>query len=116
MFYADLLNGTMNKSSLDRVFMALADKNRRAILQILLESDLSVSEIAASFDLSVAAISKHVAVLAAAGLVTKRKKGRMTICGLEPGGLADAGAWLDSFGFYDLTDLDRIEQFLDIDH
>ena len=65
-------------ASLDLVFSALADPTRRAILALLLEDDMAVTDVAEPFDMSLAAISKHLGVLAEAGLITRDRRGRVT--------------------------------------
>ncbi len=94
---------------LDQVFAALADPTRRRILMALLEDDLAVTDIAAPFEMSLAAISKHIAILARAGLIRQEKRGRIKWCGLEPVALKDASIWLESFGQFEGVDLDRLE-------
>ena len=98
--------------NLDAVFGALSDKTRRNILTFLLEEDLTISEIAARFDHSLAATSKHIAVLSEAGLVRKRKRGRVTTCELEPNSLADAMIWMESFGYLEASTLEGLEELL----
>ena len=98
--------------NLDAVFGALSDETRRSILTFLLEEDLTISEIAARFDHSLAATSKHIAVLSEAGLVRKRRKGRITTCELEPNSLADAMIWIESFGYLEASTLESLEELL----
>ena len=75
---------------LDQVFSALADPTRRAILAMLLEDDMAVTDVAEPFAMSLAAISKHLSVLAEAGLITQEKRGRVKWCKLEPDALRAA--------------------------
>jgi DNA-binding transcriptional ArsR family regulator len=98
---------------LDTVFGALADPTRRAILAMLLEDDMAVSDVASAFPVSLAAISKHLQVLAEAGLVTQEKRGRITWCRLEPDALREASAWMAGFGMMEAVDLDAFERFLE---
>ena len=70
---------------LDRVFAALADPVRRAVLTRLDGEDLLVSELAAPFDISLQAVSRHIQVLVRAGLVTQERTGRISRCRLEAG-------------------------------
>lgn len=97
---------------LDAVFSALADPTRRAILAMLLEDDMAVTDVAAPFDVSLAAISKHLGVLADAGLITRERRGRVIWCKLEPGALQDASVWMQGFGQFEPLDLDAFERFL----
>jgi DNA-binding transcriptional ArsR family regulator len=97
---------------LDRTFAALADPTRRAILALLLEDDMAVSDVAAPFAMSLAAISKHLHVLAEAGLIVQERRGRVTWCKLEPAGLRGASVWMQGFGQFEPVDLDAFEAFL----
>ncbi|MEM1389356.1 MAG: metalloregulator ArsR/SmtB family transcription factor [Pseudomonadota bacterium] len=98
--------------SLDTVFAALADPTRRAILSMLLEDDMAVTDVAAPFDISLAAISKHLAILAAAGLISQEKRGRVKWCKLEPDALRSASVWMQGFGQFEPVNLDAFEAFL----
>ncbi|WP_435163993.1 ArsR/SmtB family transcription factor [Falsirhodobacter sp. 1013] len=97
---------------LDLIFAALADPTRRAILSMLLEDDMAVSDVAAPFQMSLAAVSKHLQVLVAAGLVTQEQQGRVRWCRLEPDALRRASVWMQGFGQFDPMDLDAFERFL----
>jgi DNA-binding transcriptional ArsR family regulator len=99
-------------ATLDTVFMALADPTRRAILSMLLEDDMAVTDVAEPFAVSLAAISKHLTVLADAGLISQEKRGRVKWCKLEPDALRAASVWMQGFGQMDGVDLDAFEQFL----
>ena len=98
---------------LDAVFAALADPTRRAILAMLLEDDMAVTDVAEPFDMSLAAISKHLAVLAEAGLISREKRGRVIWCKLEPEAMREASVWMRGFGQVDPLDLDAFERFLE---
>lgn len=97
---------------LDTVFAALADPTRRAILAMLLEDDMAVTDVAAPFAVSLAAISKHLAVLARAGLISQERRGRVKWCRLEPDALRPAAVWMQGFGLFEPVDLDAFERFL----
>jgi DNA-binding transcriptional ArsR family regulator len=99
--------------SLDIIFAALADPTRRAILSMLLEDDMAVTDVAEPFAMSLAAISKHLGVLTAAGLISQEKRGRVKWCKLEPDALRAASVWMQGFGQMDPVDLDAFEAFLD---
>jgi DNA-binding transcriptional ArsR family regulator len=75
---------------LDHVFAALADPTRREILRMLLEDDMAVTDVAHPFAMSLAAISQHLTILAAAGLISQEKRGRVKWCKLEPDALRAA--------------------------
>jgi DNA-binding transcriptional ArsR family regulator len=97
---------------LDAAFAALADPTRRRILSMLLEDDMAVTDVAEPFDMSLAAISKHLAVLGRAGLITQEKRGRITWCKLEPDALRAASVWMQGFGQFEPVELDAFERFL----
>lgn len=101
------------KPVLDTVFAALADPTRRHILMMLLEDDMAVTDVAEPFEMSLAAVSKHLGVLTRAGLVSQEKRGRVTWCKLEPEAMRDASVWMQGFGQFEALDLDAFEQFLE---
>ncbi|MGA0713896.1 MAG: ArsR/SmtB family transcription factor [Gemmobacter sp.] len=97
---------------LDRVFAALADPTRRRILGMLLEDDMAVTDVAAPFAMSLAAVSKHLGVLVAAGLIAQERRGRVVWCKLDPDALRPASVWMQGFGQFDPVDLDALESLL----
>tara|TARA_R110000787_G_scaffold243051_3_gene349018 strand:- start:1605 stop:1946 length:342 start_codon:yes stop_codon:yes gene_type:complete len=97
---------------LDQVFAALADPTRRAILAMLLEDDMAVTDVAEPFDISLAAISKHLRVLSGAGLISQEKRGRVKWCKLEPDSMGKASIWMQGFGQFEPVNLDAFERFL----
>ncbi len=105
----------MTTASLDTIFAALADPTRRAILSMLLEDDMAVSDVAAPIQMSLAAVSKHLAVQASAGLIAQERRGRITWCKLNPEGMRAASVWMQGFGQFDPVDLDAFERFLEIE-
>jgi len=93
---------------LDRVFAALADPTRRAILDRLARGPSSISELAEPFTMSLPAVLKHLQILAAAGLVDRDKQGRTVHCRLDPAPIREARTWLaDRVAFW-TTSLDRL--------
>ena len=100
-------------SPLDTVFSALADPTRRAILAMLLEDDMAVTDVAEPLPMSLAAVSKHLGVLAAAGLISQERRGRVTWCKLEPDALREASVWMSGFGQMEGLDYDAFERFLE---
>jgi DNA-binding transcriptional ArsR family regulator len=98
---------------LDAVFAALADPTRRAILAMLLEDDMAVTDVAEPFAMSLAAISKHLTVLSDAGLISRERRGRVIWCKLEPEAMREASVWMRAFGQVDPLDLDAFERFLE---
>jgi DNA-binding transcriptional ArsR family regulator len=97
---------------LDQVFSALADPTRREILTMLLEDDMAVTDVAHPFEMSLAAISKHLGVLTAAGLISQEKRGRVKWCKLEPDALRAASVWMQGFGQFEPVHLESFERFL----
>ncbi|SFN93047.1 transcriptional regulator, ArsR family [Roseovarius lutimaris] len=107
------LNKIMSKSqALDTVFAALGDPTRRAILSMLLEDDMAVTDVAQPFEMSLAAISKHLNILSRAGLISQERRGRVKWCKLEPDALRDASIWMQGFGQFEAIHLDAFERFL----
>ncbi|MGB0959663.1 MAG: ArsR/SmtB family transcription factor [Halocynthiibacter sp.] len=100
-------------TTLDQIFSALSDETRREILSMLLEDDMAVTDVAAPFDMSLAAISKHLTILSRAGLISQEKRGRVKWCKLEPDALKPSSVWMQSFGQFDAVDLDDFERFLE---
>lgn len=98
---------------LDTVFAALADPTRRSILSMLLEDDMAVTDVAEPFDISLAAISKHLGVLSRAGLISQERRGRVTWCKLEPDALREASVWMQGFGQFEPVNLEAFERFLE---
>lgn len=98
--------------ALDAVFQALTDGTRRAMLRSLAEGERNIGELAAPFDMSLAAASKHVKVLERAGLVTRLVKGRTHVCRLEPAPLAAADAWLRFYEQFWNRKLDALDALL----
>lgn len=98
---------------LDAIFAALADPTRRQIMVMLLEDDMAVTDVAAPFEMSLAAISKHLTILTRAGLIAQERHGRVKWCKLEPDAMRTASVWMQGFGQFDALDLDAFEAFLE---
>lgn len=90
--------------SLDRVFAALSDPTRRAILARLAQGEATVMELAEPLPISQPAVSKHLQVLERAGLVVRSREAQRRPCRLAPAALAEAGRWID--GYRELWDDD----------
>jgi DNA-binding transcriptional ArsR family regulator len=104
------------EASLDRTFAALADPTRRALLARLGEQqNLSVSELARPFPVSLPAIMKHLDVLSDAGLITRTKTGRTVSCRLTAAPMEDAIEWLNRYQRFWSEGLDRLAAFLEED-
>ena len=82
---------------LDRVFQALADRTRRALLARLAREPLKVTDLAAPFDMSLPAVSRHIRVLERARLVHRTIDGRVHRCSLRTEPLREAEAWLEHY-------------------
>lgn len=97
---------------LDNTFHALADPTRRAMLKSLSVHERSVGELAAPFQMSLAAASKHIKVLEKAGLVRREVKGRTHVCRLDAKPLSDVRDWLRYYERFWSERLDTLEALL----
>jgi len=97
---------------LDFVFGSLADPTRRDILDRLQLGDMNVSEVAEPYDMSLAAISKHLKILEQARLIVKRKAGKERIVCLQPQAMRQASKYLQQYEQLWNTRLDRLDTFL----
>jgi DNA-binding transcriptional ArsR family regulator len=105
----------MNRSvprQLDRVYGAIADPTRRAILGILAGGGVNVGNLAGRFPISFNGVSKHIKVLERAGLVRRSVRGREHWIQLRPSPLRDASRWLEHYRKFWDTRLDALETFL----
>jgi DNA-binding transcriptional ArsR family regulator len=82
-----------HRVNIDRVFHALGDPTRRAIVERLSEGPVSVSRLAAPLAITLAAVVQHLQILEQSGLVHTEKAGRVRTCSIEPGGLSAAEQW-----------------------
>jgi DNA-binding transcriptional ArsR family regulator len=98
---------------LDATFAALADPTRRAILARLASGEATVTELAAPFDMSQPAISKHLKVLERAGLISRRREAQRRPCRLEARSLKAATDWLENYRSYWEESYDRLDTLLD---
>ncbi len=99
-------------AEVDRIFRALADATRRDILRRTMAGEASVSHLAAAYDMSFAAIQKHVAVLEGAGLVTKQPLGRERIVRGNPETIRQAQDLLDRYAEIWRSRIDRLDTLL----
>src|SRR5882757_3390402 len=99
--------------ALDRVFFALSDPVRRSILNRLDQGSLLVSELAAPFAISLQAVSRHIQVLARAGLVLQRRSGRISRCSLETGPIFAAAVWINRYSKYWQAQFDLLAMTLE---
>lgn len=98
---------------LDRIFFALSDPTRRAIVGHLAAGPRTVGELAEPFSISAPAVSKHMKILEGAGLISRRVEGRKHHCTLDPQTLGEAQDWLGYYRDFWQTRLDELESFLE---
>jgi DNA-binding transcriptional ArsR family regulator len=104
---------TDDNDALDRVFQALSDPVRRRLLARLDGEALLVSELAAPFDISLQAVSKHIQVLVKAGLVHQERSGRVARCRLDAGPIHEAAVWINRYSKYWQDQFDTLALWLD---
>lgn len=103
---------TNETDHLSAVFAALADPTRRAIIARLAEGEAMVTELAAPFDMSLPAISKHLKVLQRAGLVEQGRQAQWRPCRLRPDALRDVAGWLERYQEFLGESYDRLDEYL----
>jgi DNA-binding transcriptional ArsR family regulator len=99
--------------ALDATFSALSDPTRRAILAQLARGESTVKSLAAPFDMSLPAVSKHLRVLESAGLLKREIDGRIHRCRLAPNPLKSAGAWIEHYRRFWEGQFDALAEFLE---
>ena len=102
----------LDSPQLDAVFHALGDPTRRKMLRQLAGGERSVGQLAEPFAMSLAAASKHIKALEAAGLIRREVRGRTHLCRLDAGPLASADQWLRHYERFWTGRLDALEQLL----
>ena len=100
--------------TLDRIFDALSDPTRRAMVAQLARGDTTVTHLGKPFDMSLPAISKHVKVLERAGLLIRTRQGRVHRCRLDPAPLAKAVGWIGLYRQLWEDRFDALEAFLQV--
>ncbi len=103
----------MTEDQLDAAFAALADPTRRAIVARLAAGPAPVGELAAPFEISLPAVSRHLKVLETAGLISREKDAQWRRCHLRPQGLAGAAEWIDSTRRFWDGRLDSLARYLE---
>lgn len=98
---------------LNAIFSALADPTRREILTSLRAGQQAVSDLAARFSMSAPAVSKHLRVLESAGLLRRRKQGRVHWISLDAEPLAEANEWIEHYRVFWEDNFDALERFLE---
>ena len=106
------LMGEYHAGVLDRVFSAVSDPTRRAILTRLADSDARVTEIASGFPISLNSTSKHIRVLEGAGLVRRSVRGREHLLTLDAEPLADAAQWIEHYRRFWSEQLAALDAFV----
>ena len=102
----------MSQDQLSTTLSALADPTRRALLARRALGETSVTELAAPFDMSLPAVSKHLKVLENAGLISRSKDAQWRPCKLEAGPLRDVAAFLENYRRFWEESLDRLDDYL----
>ena len=102
----------IDHNRLDETFAALANPTRRAILARLAEGEATVNELAAPFDMTLPAISKHIKVLERAGLIERGRHAQFRPCRLDPAPLADVAGWADQYRPIWEERFDRLDDYL----
>jgi len=100
-------------ASQNRIFAALADPSRRAILESLTHGEAAVKDLTARFDISQPAVSQHLAALKDAGLVVGRREGRNVYYRVEPRGMKPLIDWIAYYQAFWVQHLDRLNQLLE---
>jgi DNA-binding transcriptional ArsR family regulator len=106
------LNTTLRLDPLSSTLFALADPTRRGLLARLTHGDATVTELAMPYDMSVAAISKHLKVLESAGLISRSREAQWRPCRIEAGPLRDVFEWLESYQRFWDRSLDSLAEHL----
>src|SRR3954470_10001512 len=101
-----------DNDALSATFAALADPTRRAILARLAGGEATVTELAAPFDLSLPAISKHLKVLQRAGLIEQGRQAQWRPCRLKPEPLRDVADWVEQYRRFWGERFDRLDEYL----
>ena len=102
----------MSPDRLSLTLSALADPTRRGILARLATGQATVTELAEPYDMSLAAVSKHLKVLEGAGLISRGRDAQYRPCKLEAGPLRDVAGWLEDYRKFWEASLDRLEDYL----
>jgi len=104
------------ENGLDATFGALSDTTRRGILARLAEGETSVSELAAPYRMSLPAVSKHLRVLEQAGLIVRRKQGRVYRCRLRARPMRRAADWIAQYRRFWEKQFDALADYLETQH
>ncbi len=102
----------MSIDRLSATFSALADPTRRAILARLAKGDVTVNELAAPFDISLPAVSRHLKVMESAGLISRGRDAQWRPCKLETAALKDVDSWLAGYRRFWSESFDKMDAYL----
>ncbi len=103
---------TIDDARLDETFAALANSTRRAILARLAEGEASVNDLAAPFDLTLPAISRHIKVLEHAGLITRGRRAQFRPCTIAAAPLAEVADWAEQYRHIWDDRFDRLDDYI----
>lgn len=112
MILRQMTNQQTNPTTLDRMFHALADPSRRAVVERLVQGPATVGELAKPLDMAMPTVLQHLRVLESSGLIRTEKAGRVRTCRLEPQALASAQGWIDRLRAEWEARLDRLDAYL----
>ena len=108
----EMANMTLDEARLDETFGALANSTRRAILARLAEGEASVNDLAAPFNLTLPAISKHIKVLEHAGLITRGRRAQFRPCTIDAAALAEVAGWAEQYRHIWDDRFDRMDRYV----
>ena len=108
-----MVNYNRTSKRLDRVFSALSDPTRRAIVIRLARGSATVGELAAPFRMTLPAVTKHLKVLERAGLLSRQIEGRVHRCSLSGEPMAEAGAWIEHHRRFWTAQLDSLSDYFE---
>jgi DNA-binding transcriptional ArsR family regulator len=111
--WAPAMIAALTEDRLDRVFHALSNRTRRALLKRLARGTAKVTDLAEPFGISLNAVSKHLIVLEDAGLIRRTVEGRIHRCALEAGPMATAEEWLSAYEKFWTSQLDRFAEYVE---
>ena len=107
------MTATLTEERLDRTFAALSDPTRRAILARLASGEASVTELAAPFDMSLPAVSKHLKVLERAGLISRGRERQWRPARLDAAPIEEVAEWADRYRRFWDERYDRLDEYLE---
>ena len=105
-------NATLDDARLDETFAALANSTRRAILARLANGEASVNDLAAPFNLTLPAISRHIKVLEHAGLITRGRRAQFRPCTIDAAALAQVASWAEQYRHIWDDRFDRMDDYV----